>query len=114
MNGKAYSAHPIAIYRTACCENLVSSQRARTRRTTMRKTILTILGSALLAGSLIQTAAAAEHHHAKHWAHQRAPISQPFRDSNAYDRNSGYDRYRSTEPDWSRFEGGAISAPAGQ
>jgi Ni/Co efflux regulator RcnB len=80
----------------------------------MRKTILTILGSVLLAGSLVQTAAAAEHHHTKHWAHQRAPIAQPFRDSNAYDRNSGYDRYRSAEPDWSRYEGGAISAPAGQ
>ena len=78
----------------------------------MQKIILTILGSALLAGSLVQTAAAAEHYHAKRWAHQRAPIAQPFRDSNAYD--SSYDRYRSAEPDWSRFEGGAISAPAGQ
>jgi len=81
----------------------------------MPRTILTILGSALLAGSLVQTAAAAEHHHAKHWAHQRAPIAQSFRDSNAYDWNSGYDRrYRSVEPDWSHIEGGAISAPAGQ
>ena len=77
----------------------------------MQKPILTIFGSALLAGSLVQSAAAAEHHHARHWAHQRAPIAQSFRNSNAYDSNAGYDRYRSAEPDWSHLEG---SAPAGQ
>ncbi len=50
----------------------------------MRKTILTILGSALLAGSLVQAAAASERHHVRKV--HRAPVatSQSFRDSNAY------------------------------
>jgi hypothetical protein len=70
----------------------------------MRKTILTILGAAALTASLAQVAAAAERHHVR--KAYRAPISQAFGDSNAW-----VDTY--TQPNWSRYEGGAISAPAG-
>ena len=71
----------------------------------MRKTILTILGAAALAASFVQIAAAAERHHVR--KADRAPVSQTFRDSNAW--TNGY-----AQPDWSRYEGGAISAPAGR
>jgi hypothetical protein len=71
----------------------------------MHKTILTILGSAALAASFVQVAAAAERHHARKV--YRAPVVQTFRDSNAW-----VDTH--TDPYWSRYEGGAISAPAGQ
>jgi hypothetical protein len=68
----------------------------------MRRTILTVLGSALLAASVAQAAAAAEHHDSRK-AH-RVPVttSERFRNSNAY----------VVEPDWSRYENG-YSAPAG-
>jgi hypothetical protein len=72
----------------------------------MRKTIQTILGSAALAASFVQVAAAAEHHHVR--KADRAPVVQTFRDSNA-----GVDTYTYAQPNWSRYEGGAISAPAG-
>jgi len=70
----------------------------------MRKTILTILGSAALVASFGQVAAAAERHHVR--KADRAPVSQTFINSNAW-----VDTY--TQPNWSRYEGGAISAPAG-
>jgi hypothetical protein len=73
----------------------------------MRKTILTLLGSALLTASIVQIAAAAEH---KDRRADRAPppVSEPVRNANAYAF------YPPTYPDWSRYEGGAISAPAGR
>ncbi len=73
----------------------------------MRKTILTILGSALIAASAVQIAAAAEQ---KSRRADRAPppVSEPVRDANAYAF------YPPTYPDWSRYEGGATSAPAGR
>jgi hypothetical protein len=77
----------------------------------MKKTILSICASALLAGSLIQTASAGEHHRHIGRAYRTAPvvIGQPYRDPYA-----AYGAY----PDYSywasRAEGGAISAPAGQ
>jgi hypothetical protein len=70
----------------------------------MRKTILTILGAAALAASFVQASAAAERHHLR--KADRGPVTQTFRDSNAW-----IDTY--TQPNWSRYEGGAISAPAG-
>jgi hypothetical protein len=70
----------------------------------MHKTILTLLGSAALAASFVQVAAAAERHHARNV--YRTPAVQTFRDSNAW-----VDTH--TQPYWSRYEGGAISAPAG-
>jgi hypothetical protein len=70
----------------------------------MRKTILTILGTAALAASFVQVAAAAERHHVRKT--DRAVVSQTFRDSNAW-----VDTY--AQPNWSRYENGAMSAPAG-
>jgi hypothetical protein len=72
----------------------------------MHKTILTILGSAALAASFVQVAAAAERHHARRAYH--APVTQTLRDSNAW-----VDTYTYAQPDRSRYAGGAISAPAG-
>ena len=78
---------------------------------TMKKTILTIFATALLAGSMIQAASAGEHHRRITRAYRAAPvvIGQPYRDPFA-----AYGAY----PDYSywasRAEGGAISAPAGQ
>ena len=70
----------------------------------MRKTILTILGTALLAASAVQIATAAEHHRKANRA--PAPASEAFRDANAYASPSA-------QPGWSRYQNGAISAPAG-
>jgi hypothetical protein len=88
----------------------------------MRKTILTILGSALLAASTVQIAAAAEHHHRSHKLYRApAPVNEEFRNSNAYygspqqpdygwQQQPGWSNYS----DWSRYQNGAGSAPAGQ
>jgi hypothetical protein len=73
----------------------------------MRKTILTILGSALLAASTIQIAAAAEHHKVRKVDRAPAPVSEPFRDTNAYWPAP------LAQPGWSRYQNGAMSAPAG-
>jgi hypothetical protein len=54
----------------------------------MRKTILTMLGSALLAVSTVQIAAAAEHHRARKVVRVPAPVSEPFR--NAYYNSNAY------------------------
>ena len=67
----------------------------------MKKTILTIAGSALIALSTVQLAAATEQHHVRH--HRAAT---EFRNSNAFVApayESGTD-----------YSGGAISAPAGR
>ena len=69
----------------------------------MKKTILTIAGSALIALSAVQLAAATEHHQGR--MHHRAGASAQFRDSNAY---------VATQPEWSGYHySGGISAPAG-
>jgi hypothetical protein len=73
----------------------------------MRKTILTILGSALLAASTVQIAAAAEHHKVRKVDRAPAPVSEPFRDTNAYWPAP------LAQPGWSRYQNGAMSAPAG-
>jgi hypothetical protein len=44
----------------------------------MHKTILSILGTALIAGATVQFAAAAERHHAKTAARVPAPASRPI------------------------------------
>ena len=76
----------------------------------MQKTILTILAATVLAASTVQIATAAEHHRARKIYRTQAPVSEPVRNSNDY--------YAPTSPwaesGWSRYEGGAISAPAGQ
>lgn len=73
----------------------------------MRKTILTILGSALLAASTVQIAAAAEHHRIRKVERAPAPASEQLRNSNAYAPSPW------AQPDVSRYEYGAGSAPAG-
>jgi hypothetical protein len=78
-------------------------------RTMMRKTILTILGTALLAASTVQIAAAAERHKARRVDRAPAPVSEPFRNANdAYGWAAP-----SVQPGWSRYQSGGISAPAG-
>jgi len=74
----------------------------------MRKTILTILGSALLAGSTVQIAAAAEPYKARKMYRAPAPATEGFRNSNSYWPAP------SVDPRWSRNENGAESAPAGR
>jgi hypothetical protein len=49
----------------------------------MRKTILTLLGSALLVASVAQAASATERHHGRRGVRAPAPVTQEFRDSNA-------------------------------
>ncbi len=73
----------------------------------MRKTILTILGSALLAASVVQVAAAAEPYKGRRADRAAAPVSEPVRNANALAAPW-------VEPNWSRYEGGAVSAPAGR
>jgi hypothetical protein len=46
----------------------------------MRKTILTVVGAALLVASTAQLATAAEHHHARKLV--RAPLSEQFGNAN--------------------------------
>jgi hypothetical protein len=86
----------------------------------MKKTILMIAGSALIALSTVQLAAAAERHNK---AHHRGPTAATqFRDSNAYapaygaafrDSNAYAEPvYGAAQPEWYRYSGG-ISAPAG-
>jgi Ni/Co efflux regulator RcnB len=78
----------------------------------MQKTILTILASSLLAASTIQFAAAAEHHRGHKLYRTHAPVSEDIRNSNAYDAP-----VYPTQPDWSdysRYQNGAESAPAGR
>jgi hypothetical protein len=72
----------------------------------MRKTIVTILGSALLATSMISTASAAEHQ--RRTTH-RAPasISESVRNANAF---------AAPQPGWTDYTGyysHGFSAPAG-
>ncbi len=72
----------------------------------MQKTF-TLLGTMLIAASIVQTAAASDRHHAR--KAQPAPVSQSVRDSNAAMWPS-----QPTAPDWSRYANGAMSAPAGR
>jgi hypothetical protein len=74
----------------------------------MRKTILTIVGAALLVASTVQIAAAAQHHKSHKLYRAPAPVSETFRNSNAY-----YGWSAPAESDWSRYQNGAMSAPAG-
>jgi hypothetical protein len=72
----------------------------------MKKTILTLLGSALIAAATVQFASAAQRHHTGKADRQPAPASEQFRNSNAAWP------VQQVEPDWSRYSGG-YSAPAG-
>jgi len=69
----------------------------------MKKTVLTLAASAVMAFSVVQLAAASEHHRGTLRHHARTE----FRDSNAY----AVPDYRAAEQEWSRYSGG-WSAPA--
>jgi hypothetical protein len=90
------------------CGSLLPHDKASEKgRNTMRKTILTILGLALIAASAAQIAAAAEQKGRRADRVPPPPVSEPFRDANA-------STFPPAQPYWSRYEGGAISAPAGR
>ncbi len=65
----------------------------------MRKAILAILGTALIAGATVQFAAAAERHHSKKAVRVPAPASDQFRNSNAAWPTQQEQSY------WSRYSG---------
>ena len=73
----------------------------------MQKTILAILGSALIVASAAQAASATEHHRLHRVARAPAQVSEPVRNANAYIPVP-------TRDDWSRYQNGAYSAPAGR
>ena len=72
----------------------------------MRRTILTLLGSAVLVTATAQFALAAQHHQGRKL--HRAPVAtaEQLRDSNAA-------WPQQVQGDWSRYSGG-YSAPAGR
>jgi hypothetical protein len=73
----------------------------------MRKTILTLLGSALIAASAAQMASAAQPHRSHKTDRVPATANEQFRNSNA--------AWEATaQPDWSRYGSGGLSAPAGR
>src|SRR5258708_26006511 len=74
------------------------------REITMRKTILTALGAALISASTLQIAAAADRHHHVHKV-DRAAASQQFRNAN----DSVVSPSAAHE-----YEGHGLSAPAGR
>ena len=80
----------------------------------MKKTVLTVLASVVVAGATIGAATAHERHHARAY-YPTAPVAgEPYRDPYAsrdsYAWSGPYEDYGY----WaSRLEGGAISAPAG-
>jgi hypothetical protein len=74
----------------------------------MRKMVFTILGSVLLASSMVQVASAAEHQHrARAAIRATAPRTAPL-DANAY----AAPVYR--EPNYGYYYSGGYSAPAGR
>jgi hypothetical protein len=74
----------------------------------MRKTILTILGSALIVATSMQFAAAAQRHHGK--TDRTAVTGQQSRGADAYAAWPA----PATLPDWSYRYSGGYSAPAGR
>jgi hypothetical protein len=70
----------------------------------MQKTILTVLGAALISASTLQIAAAADRHHHVHKG-DRAATRQQFRNAN----DSIISRSAAHE-----YEGHGLSAPAGR
>jgi hypothetical protein len=74
----------------------------------MRKTILTVLASALIAATSVQIAAAAERHHPRKVDRTTVSASERFNNANNSialpAESSGYSAY---------YTGGGMSAPAG-
>jgi uncharacterized PurR-regulated membrane protein YhhQ (DUF165 family) len=72
----------------------------------MRKTILTVLGSALIAALATQMASAAQPQRSHKADRAPATTNEQFRNSNA--------AWPAAQPDWSRYSSGGLSAPAGR
>jgi len=72
----------------------------------MRKTFLTLLGSAVLVAVTAQIALAAQHHQGRKLHRAPTATTEQFRDSNAA-------WPQQVQGDWSRYSGG-YSAPAGR
>jgi hypothetical protein len=111
-------AHRYLHDKARTCETLTARIGAlEQREMTMRKTVLTILGSALIAAATVQIAAAAQPNKVRKADRAPAPMSTQIRNANAY-ASPAY----AAQPDWSsryeawssRYEGGAVSAPAGR
>jgi hypothetical protein len=81
------------------------AQKRPAKEITMRKTILTAAGSALIVLSAVQFAAASEH---RSHRTDRATVS-----TNEQFRNSNAAWSTEVQPKWSRYNG-AMSAPAGR
>jgi len=82
----------------------------------MKKTVLTVLASVVLAGATTAAAPAHERYHVR--TYRTAPVAtEPYADPYAYRARDSY-AWSSPYQDYSywasRLEGGAISAPAGQ
>jgi len=84
--------------------------KIRKMEITMSKTIVTLLGSALVLASTLQMATAAEHHGTRKAHRAPATVSERVRQSNDYAPNPA------VNPDYARYStgGGVISAPAGR
>jgi hypothetical protein len=76
----------------------------------MQKKLTMIFGLVLVAMAGMQTASAKEHHHRYKADRVAAPAPRQFRDTNAYFPSP----YVASSPDWSRYQNGALSAPAGR
>jgi len=74
----------------------------------MRKTILTVLGSALIAAASVQFADAAQRHHGR--ANHVAASEQQTRNADAYAAWPAPD----AQSDWAYRYSGGYSAPAGR
>ncbi len=72
----------------------------------MRKTILTVLGSALIVATSVQFAAAAQRHHGK--TDQTVISQQQTRNADAYAA------WPAAQSDWASRYSGGYSAPAGR
>ena len=75
----------------------------------MQKTILTLLGSALIAATAVQAASAAERHRVHRGDRAQVRVSEPVRNANAYVPTPAW----TNQSRWSNYDG-ALSAPAGR
>jgi hypothetical protein len=88
---------------------IASQAKSAKGRTIMRKTFLTVLGSALIVATSAQFAAAAERHHGKA---DRGVTSQQQLGRNA-DAYAAWPA-QAVQPDWAYRYSGGYSAPAGR
>ena len=87
---------------------IASYAKSAKGRTIMRKTFLTVLGSALIVATSVQFAAAAERHHGK--TDRTVTSQQQSRNADAYAAWPA----PAVQPDWAYRYSGGYSAPAGR